>query len=375
MKNIILLGATGYTGKLTLAALIERGIRPIIAGRNQDKLDALSAQFGGLDIRIANTDDTDSVKSILQEGDILLTTVGPFMQYGTAALEAAIAKKAHYLDSTGEPSFIQHVVENYGQRAKKAGVTFLPAAAYDYVPGQTAAALALEIAGNAATRVDVGYYGVGETPVKLSGGTLESIVHIMTETAQFWRSGRLETDYGGTRLRHFYIAGKKRPAVSVSTSEPFFLPKSYPQLRDINVYLGWFGAASYLLQQTARFNKLALRVPGARALFKKLQPYIFQSKGQGPNQAERDVLPSQICAIAYNDDDEELSSVLLEGANGYTFTADILAWTAHQLAEGKQQSTGVIGPLEAFGVQSVLKGCNESGLFITPEVEKNYGYR
>ena len=197
----------------------------------------------------------------------------------------------------------------------------------------------------------------------------------MTEPAQFWRSGELVTDYGGTGLRHFHIAGKKRPAVSVSTSEPFFLPRTFPQLADINVYLGWFGRASYLLQQTAKFNKIALRIPGARSFLKSLQPYIFQSKGQGPNQAERDALPSQICAIAYNNAEDELASILLEGANGYTFTADILAWTAHQLAEGKQKASGVIGPLEAFGLQSLLKGCNKSGLFIIPKQEKSHGYR
>ena len=362
MKNIILLGASGYTGKITLAALIARGIKPVIAGRNQEKLSSLSQQYGGLEIQIADINNADSIQSIVSEGDILLTTVGPFMNYGRPALEAAVAKKAHYIDCTGEADFIHQVVKDFHQPALDAGITMLSAAAYDYIPGQCVAAVALDDAGASATRIDVGYYGVGELPMKLSGGTMESILNLTVSPCQFYRSGQLTEDLGGTRLRHFHIKDKSRPAISVSSSESFFLPSSYPQLTDVNVYLGWFGKASYVLFPSSIMNKYLVMIPGFRRAFKKVQPYIFTSHGRGPNEAERKLSCSQIIAIAYDKEGNELSTALLEGVNGYTYTGDILAWTAEQLMQGKQKTAGAIGPVEAFGLDHLIKGCEESGL-------------
>ncbi len=331
-------------------------------------LKELSSQYSHLETEVADINDLSSVQDLLNEGDILITTVGPFMRYGITALEAAISKKAHYIDSTGEPEFVRQVIQHYGERAIQAKITLLTAAAYDYVPGQCVAALAIEKSGPTANRVDVGYYGVGETLVKLSGGTIESSFHIMTEPALFWQFGQLQTDYGGTKLRHFTIRGKKRPAISVSSSETFFLPRSYPQLIHVNVYLGWFGRLSYALSQFAKLSKVIYKIPGLQKLAKKLLPYAYKSKGEGPNENERATNDSQIIATTYNSDNDELDTVVLDGVNGYTFTANMLAWVCQQFLHGKQQAVGAIGPIEAFGVEAVLQGCEESGLnLISPD--------
>src|ERR1700759_5134483 len=104
-SRIVLFGATGYTGDLTARALVKRGVRPVLAGRSANKLAQLSAELGGLEYALADVTDPASVAAVVEQGDVLVSTVGPFDRYGQAALAAVVAKGAHYLDSNGEPPF------------------------------------------------------------------------------------------------------------------------------------------------------------------------------------------------------------------------------------------------------------------------------
>ncbi len=173
--RIVLFGATGYTGRLAAEAMVERGLEPVLAARTQSKLDELAAELGGeLETRTADVSDPPSVAALVERGDVLVTTVGPFARWGRPAAAAATTKHAHYIDSTGEPTFIREVFERYGPPAEGAGIGMLTAMGYDWVPGNLAGGLALERAGELATRVDVGYFitGGGARP---SGGTAASL--------------------------------------------------------------------------------------------------------------------------------------------------------------------------------------------------------
>ena len=88
-NQIIVFGATGYTGGLVTEALVRRGVRPVLAGRGAERLAALAQQFGGLDYRVADVGDPASVRALVDKGDVLVTTVGPFEQFGHPVAQAA----------------------------------------------------------------------------------------------------------------------------------------------------------------------------------------------------------------------------------------------------------------------------------------------
>src|SRR5215213_5371751 len=113
---------------------------------------------------------------LVPEGDVLVSTVGPFIKWGEAAVRAAVSAHATYLDSTGEPAFIRRVYEHHGPRAVRAGVALMPAMGFDFVPGALAGGLAVREAGEAAVRVDVGYYSLGAGSAAASTGTRRSLV-------------------------------------------------------------------------------------------------------------------------------------------------------------------------------------------------------
>ena len=362
-RQIIIFGATGYTGRHTAQALVEKGIRPILAGRNKTKLKELAGQLGGLDITTADVADPQSVEAIVNRDDILISTVGPFTVYGDAAVRAATVKGAHYIDSTGEPGFIDHVFTTYGPRAKEQGIALITACGYDYVPGNCAAAMALDAAGPEAVRVDTGYYIIGKNALDMSQGTLASVCYSSLEPGKTFRGGRLVTCYGGEKVRTFSTNGQKRPGILLPTTECFSLPNVYPRLQEVNVYLGWFGNLSYLLNALSKVNIVMLKLPFYLSLSKKLIALATASKGIGPDETLRSQTGSHIVAEAFDTKGTLLARTDLKGANGYDFTFRILAWAAEQIMNDDwEQAKGAVGPVEAFGLDRLKEGVAGAGL-------------
>jgi short subunit dehydrogenase-like uncharacterized protein len=354
--RIVLFGATGYTGRLVAEAMVELGLKPLLSARGRDRLEAMAADLGGLDTAVADVANPTSVRALVERGDVLVTTVGPFARWGAPAAEAASSVGAQYLDSTGEPAFIRAVFERYGPVASGAGSAMLTAFGYDWVPGNLAGGLALERAGAAAVRVDIAYFISGKA--SMSGGTMASTVGAVADPSFGFREGSVRTERGAKRVRSFQVGSKRRDGVSVGSSEHFALPRVAPQLREVNVYLGWFGPLSRPMQ----LMSLGASLPGAASLLKAVGGRFVKGSTGGPDAAERAKSGSHIVAIAYDAGGRELAEVRLTGVNGYTFTGRILAWGAQRASEGGLQGTGALGPVDGFGLAALTDGCRWAGV-------------
>jgi short subunit dehydrogenase-like uncharacterized protein len=353
----VLFGATGYTGRLVAEAMVERGVKPVLAARSRDKLEALAEELGGgLETAVADVSEPPSVSALVERGDVLVTTVGPFARWGTPAAAAATTAGAHYLDSTGEPTFIREVFERYGPAADKSGAAMLTAFGYDWVPGNLAAALALRQAGDDAVRIDVGYFFTGRASP--SGGTQATMAASLGEPSYAFRDGRVQTERTAKRVRGFQVGSKQREAVSVGSSEHFTLPRIAPQLREVNAYLGWFGPLTRPMQVLS----MGAGLPGASRLLKLAGERFVKGSSGGPDAEARKRSGSHIVAIAYDGAGRELAEVHVTGVDGYTFTGRVLAWGAQLAAEGGLQGTGALGPVDAFGLVALTDGCRWAGL-------------
>ncbi|MCG5433603.1 saccharopine dehydrogenase NADP-binding domain-containing protein [Mycobacterium sp. MYCO198283] len=359
MTKIVLYGATGYTGRLTAAALVRRGLRPVLAGRNAESLRALADSHGGLPVATADASDAASVAALVERGDVLLTTVGPFSRFGRPAAQAAVDAGAHYLDSTGEPVFIRTVFEDFDGPARAAQITMLTAFGYDYVPGNLAAGLALAEAGDRATAVDVGYFIVG--PTKASKGTITSAAQALLDPGFGYRDGRLTTEPMGRDLLKFTAGGKTQFATSLAASEQFSLPRVYPSLRDVRVGIG-MGPATPAVWAASRAAQLGLTIPGARDAVRRTVIAKLPGSGGGPDDEYNARSSCRVIAVARSAGGDELATVTLRGPAVYPLTAELLAWGADQLAAGAARSPGALGPVEAFGLDELERGCASLGL-------------
>jgi short subunit dehydrogenase-like uncharacterized protein len=377
--RIVLYGATGYMGGLTARAMVANGARPVLAGRDRGRLDAVAARLSqvaggaGLETAVAGTEEPGPLRQLLGAGDVLVSTAGPFLKIGRAAVAAAVDAGAVYLDSSGEPPFIRQVFEEFGPRAERTGAVLLTAFGYDYVPGNLAGALALQAAGPAATRVQVGYFVRGNIRRVTSAGTRASVAGVLLEPGYAFRGGRIVSERSAAHVMSFEVDGKSRQAFSIGSSEQFALPRLRPAgadgaaaqapLTDVDVYLGWFGDATRLVQAASALVTPLGRLAGVRRVMDGQARRIQRSRAQ-PSAGQS--IRSDVVAVARDAGGRKLGAVQLTGGDPYSFTAPILAWAAGAAAAQGVRSAGALGPAEAFGLGSLESACADAGFSREP---------
>ena len=247
--------------------------------------------------------------------------------------------------------------EEFGPPAERAGAALLPAMGYDFVPGALAAGLALEEAGEQAVRVDVGYYALGAGS---SSGTRRTAVGIAFEDGYAYRDGAVRSARIAERVRRFPVRGKDREAISIGSAEHLTLPAVHPELQEVNVYLGWFGALARPIQAGTLAGSVALRVPGVKGVLKAAADQLVGLTDGAVDEPGSGI--SWVVAEAYDAAGERLAEVHLSGTEPYALTAGTLAWAARRAAGEGVDGTGALGPLEAFGLRALEAGCREAGL-------------
>jgi short subunit dehydrogenase-like uncharacterized protein len=153
--DIILLGATGYTGKLTaeyITTNLPTNIKWAIAGRNQSKLSALANELKSLnssrstpDIITVGNLTTPDLTPVVKKTKVLLNTVGPYHLYSTPVVEACAQQGTHYLDVTGETPWVRDIIVKYEETAKKTGAIIIPEVGIESAPSDLVAYIATRL--------------------------------------------------------------------------------------------------------------------------------------------------------------------------------------------------------------------------------------
>lgn len=357
--RIVVFGATGYTGRLVLAELLGRGCRPVVAGRDEQKVAALAVEHGGLPTAIADVRQPDSVRALVEAGDVLATTVGPFSLYGQAAVDAAIDAGAAYVDSAGEPDFARYVFTEAGRSAQAAGCALLSGFGLS-VAANLAGALVARDAGQAARRIDIAYFFTGDSGV--SSGSRATGIWSIEQRSHALRDGVLVVKPFAREVRTFRDHARRRPAALFGGTEPLALTRVAPQLTDITTYFGGLGAMTRGAQVASYAMPLLLRIPAVHARLRAGAEKALQRTGEGPDAATRASSGALVLAVAYEAKGRELAAVRMQGGNPYDFTARMMAYAACRLAVGEQHGTGALGPVDAFGLDELERASAEAGL-------------
>ena len=149
---VVVYGASGYTGMLIMDWLIDQQIPFTAVGRNAARMRDMMAErvvrLESATYEIVETEHTvEALTKVFAGARIVCNTVGPFVQYGAVAVEAALAAGCHLIDTTGEQSYILDVRERFGERYREAGLLLAPSTSYMYAFAEIAAELALETQG------------------------------------------------------------------------------------------------------------------------------------------------------------------------------------------------------------------------------------
>lgn len=132
MKTFLIYGSYGYSGQLITNLAVQRGLKPVLAGRDEKKLRA-QAEALNLEYRAFSLDDTPALYSALRDVEGVLHCAGPFVHTFRQMAEACLVTRRHYLDISGEiPGF--EALARLDDDAKRADIMLLPGAGFDVVP-------------------------------------------------------------------------------------------------------------------------------------------------------------------------------------------------------------------------------------------------
>ncbi|WP_018993009.1 saccharopine dehydrogenase family protein [Aromatoleum toluclasticum] len=149
---VVVYGASGYTGMLIMDWLIDQNIPFTAVARNAKRTQEMMAQrvvrLESATYEIVEaTHDVESLARAFKGAKVVCNTVGPFVNFGLTTVEATLQAGCHYLDTTGEQSFIRAARDRFGEQFRQAGLLLAPSTAYMYSFSEIAAELALETPG------------------------------------------------------------------------------------------------------------------------------------------------------------------------------------------------------------------------------------
>jgi short subunit dehydrogenase-like uncharacterized protein len=344
--TIVLYGATGYTGRLVADELARRGLDHVLSGRDPDKL----ARLGGAPTRPVRLDDDQGLRDLLEGATAVINCAGPFTLAGDALVRAAIATHTHYVDSTGEQSFIKMVFDRHGRTAERAGVALLPALGFDYAPGDCIAhltAAGLEPLDELVLAYAVEGFG-------MSRGTLRSALDAMKGGDVVYEDETWRPASGGVFKASFdFPEPLGRQAMSRYPSGEVITVPHHTRTRKITSLLTTstaapFAAAAPLLPYTLPALGLALRTP-LRGLLNRAVGLL----PEGPKEDARRAAEFTIVAVAKGAEGKQRQG-LVRGSDVYGLTAVTLTHAAELMSAPGFDRAGALGPAAAFDPAAFL---------------------
>ena len=363
--DIILFGATGFTGKLvayyisTHSAL--EGISWAIAGRDENKLKEIQQGLADTpDVIIADVEDSDSLKRMASLTKIIMNTVGPFNWYGKNVVKASIDNHTHYLDITGEPSFVADVYNTYFQDAVDQASCIVNCCGFDSIPADFAAWMTAKKLPKNEPKTLKAFI---RTNAMFSGGTLTTAIqalHMEVEKKSIKTKIKRHPGAPKLPLKIHYDNDIKGWAIPMPVVDPHIVKRSVFRLPDdygVAVSYGQF----FVRASFRKVLKTVLPVVSAMFLvrFKAFRNRMFAKfkPGTGPSEDRRS--KSKFEVICFGKSTTAIAQTVFSGGDpGYDETSKMFAQSAFCLLDKikiNNIKVGVLTPVEAFGMDLVIR--------------------
>jgi saccharopine dehydrogenase (NAD+, L-glutamate forming) len=365
--DLVLFGATGFTGRLTaeyLARHAPAGLRWGLAGRNRAKLEGVREHLASIDADLADltlvradVEDDVSIKDVANRTGVVITTVGPYLAYGEPLVAACAEAGTDYVDLTGEPEFVDRMYVAHHATAQQTGARIVHACGFDSIPHDLGAYFAVQ---QLPDDVPITLRGVVRASGMFSGGTFHSAMTAMSRTKQMKEASAarrsVEPRPEGRSSRA--VSGKPhrdsvldRWLLPLPTIDPLIVARSGAALPSYGPH---FRYSHYAGTKTLRYAVggavgaaalgLAAQVPPVR---RSMLAHIRQ--GDGPDAARRDRSWFTVDFVGEGGG-LTVRTRVSGGDPGYDETAKMLAESALCLAfDDNPETAGQVTTAQAMG--------------------------
>jgi short subunit dehydrogenase-like uncharacterized protein len=378
--DIIVYGATGYTGRLVAEYLkTKTGLKWAMAGRSADKLAEVRDLVGAAadtPLIVADASDPASLDAMVKRTKVVLTTVGPYQLYGNELVEACVANGTDYTDLCGEPAWMRQKIDQHEEAAKASGARIVFSAGFDSIPFDLGVLMlqkhCVETFGAPAPRVKGRVRAMKGT---FSGGTAASMKATMAAASK-------DPAVIGYLTNPFSLAGGFEGPAQPAGNKPQYdesigswatsfvmAPINTKNVHRTNALLGQAFGADFV------YDEMMLTGPGEQgeAMAKHVASTPMMGgdndpkPGEGPSKEERDTGFYEVLFIAeYPDGRTAKLSVKGDRDPGYGSTSKMISETAIALSEN-QGAGGVTTPGAALGETLVDRLQKYAGLSFAVE--------
>lgn len=363
--DLVLLGATGFTGRLTARYLagLDGGRRWAIAGRDRERLAALAASLPDPPaVEVVDTADLVGLLDLAARTRVLTTTVGPYLRHGELVAQACVRRATHYLDVTGEPAFVDLLLARYDADARRQGVKLVSCCGFESVPADLGVRYTV---GHLPDDVPLTVRGYLRVRMRPSGGTLTTA---LDGSAGERRPAPAQTSEADARPVARLATGIHRVAALDGWAVPLRTIDTAVVLRSARVLAGYGTRLRYghhlLLghlpaalgnRAGAGLLRAATRSPAARSMLTRAQRSpalpsgVLPSPGDGPDEATRARNWFELTFLGEGGGHRVITRVW-GGDPGYDTTAVTLGEAARTLLDDETPAAaGVVTPAVALG--------------------------
>jgi saccharopine dehydrogenase (NAD+, L-glutamate forming) len=375
--DLLVFGATGFTGGMTAEYLARHAppeMRWAIAGRTQAKLDAVKSRLTMVNPScrdvgtvVARLDEPESLQRMAASTRVLLTTVGPFIEYGEPVVRACVEQGTDYIDSTGEPYFLELLLGRYSAAAAERGVRIVPSCGFDSIPADLGVLYTvLQLPADQPIEL-AGYLSVD---AKFSGGTERSAILANVPPANPVQVPE-KTPTNGRRVNPGPAKVERRSELQRWSSPLPTIDRSLVlrSAAGLDRYGPNFTYSHNVLHPSLFVMVAAYMFFSAIAVMAKIPPLLAmmlkaaKQSGEGPTQAQMDKAWFKLEFIARSAG-KVLRTEVAGGDPGYVETSRMLAESGMCLAQDREalpRRAGVLTPAEAMG-ETLLTRLQRAGL-------------
>lgn len=357
--QVVVYGASGYTGKLTAWKLAERGIPFIAAGRNAQRLEAELGHIKELKghdyqcVAVENT--TEALTALFAGRKVVINVVGPFMQLGVPVVEACLEAGCHYFDTTGETDWMFLLKRQYGEQFGAKGLVLCPANSYMWAEGLLATEIALETPG--IDSLDVVYLADSGVSVASSKSFLR-----MCTKPQFYIQNRQLTQWEYAKAYQVTLPGEHEFFSALpwgGGGEPVWY-EGDPRIRNCKTMVSFRNQAAgrAVLGLLEKFEAECRHLPAEQ------QEEITNQWGGDftPTEPAREDPEVNRCILSCHARGRTNSlTVVLRGNSPYIQTGVLGAEAARRVLRGQFHATGFASPAKVFGARNLLAALAEEG--------------
>lgn len=357
---VVVYGANGFSGRLVVEYLREYNVPFVAAGRSRKRLEEVMAKVPGIEtanFEIAECGGTvEELTKLFSGAKVVCNTVGPFIYNGPRVVEAALTAGCHYLDISGEQTWIRQIAENWSDKFAARGLLAAPATAFMSASSDAAIRLCLE-----AANVDT-----IETVTMFKGiptfGSTQTIFAVIQTDAQFLEQNRYRPWPKAARY-DVAIPGYVQSQLALAWGgfpQPVWY-KNHPQVANVRSFGGLLDRQ--IMEGVAATEKLfeeEIRpLPKAEQEKRLAEMANAVQAGTPPRENSRE--QRTIDVVAGRGATEVVHSVVV-GTCCYKQTGLLQAFAAHNLVCGPPRKVGFASAAEAFGHQEVLRTLESHGL-------------